>query len=61
MSELLSVEGKQSNSIDPETHYKLVEKSQEVYNNLTFQIIKLLKLLINVGKYNIKVVKEEQG
>ena len=34
-------------------HIKLIKDSDRVYNNLTYEMIKLLRLMIDFGKYNI--------
>lgn len=44
-------------SVDSETHYKIIHKSKDMYNNLTYQILKLLKLLICFRKFEIKLVE----
>ncbi|EGR27925.1 MIR domain protein [Ichthyophthirius multifiliis] len=58
------VEGE--NSKNNESNCKLVQqKSEDIYNNLTFEIMKLFRLLIDFGKYNIhqelKNFKQQQN
>lgn len=39
---------------------EIVTKSQEIYNNLTYELLRLMKLIISFGKYNIKIEQNEK-
>ncbi|EAR92909.2 zinc finger, C2H2 type family protein (macronuclear) [Tetrahymena thermophila SB210] len=44
---------KQSATVLQEINLKVHQKCNDVYNNLTYEIVKMLRLMIDFGKYNI--------
>ena len=45
--------------LDADIHRELIQISSQMYNGLTLQILKLLKLIIRFGKFNIKVYHDK--
>ncbi len=50
--------GQNKAQIDLETHYDYLQRSMDLFNPMTLEIVRLMKLLMNFGKYTIKVASD---
>lgn len=60
LTQKLMNKDKYKNSDFSNVQNEIVTKSKDIYNNLTYELLKLMKLIISFGKYNIKIEDSEK-